>query len=103
VLLLSGSWMLLSALVSPDTIGRLAAVFFAIDVASGAAAGYLAARVGRMPLAAAFVLGVLGVALAMMSPGDGNDWYRTGLQLSLIPAAVSGGWLRARHLASDAA
>jgi hypothetical protein len=37
-----------------------------------------------------------------MSEGDAHGWYRPALQLLLIPATVSGGWLRARHLARRA-
>jgi hypothetical protein len=41
----------------------------------------------------------LGVSLTLMSAGDAHGWYRPALQLLLIPATVTGGWLRARHLA----
>ena len=102
-LVIGASAALVSALVSPETIGRLTLVALAIDLAYGAAGGYLAARLGRAaPLGAAFVLGVLGVSLTLMSGGDAHGWYRPALQLLLIPAAVSGGWLRARHLARRA-
>ena len=102
-LVVGASAALLSSLVSPDAIRRLTVVAFAIDLAYGAAGGYLAARLGRAaPLGAAFVLGVLGVSLTLMSGGDAHGWYRPALQLLLIPAAVSGGWLRARHLARRA-
>jgi hypothetical protein len=80
-------------------MGRLTIVAFAIDLAFGAAGGYLAARLGRpAPLGAAFVLGLLGVWLTLISGGDAHGWYRLALQLLLIPATLSGGWLRARHL-----
>jgi hypothetical protein len=99
-LLIVSSAALLPALVSPEMPGRLAIVAFAIDLAYGAAGGYLAARIGRAaPLGASFVFGVLGVSLTLMSAGDAHGWYRPGLLLLLIPATVSGGWLRARHLA----
>jgi hypothetical protein len=102
-LLIGASIALWSTLVSPETIGRLTIVAFAIDLAYGAAGGYLAARLGRAaPLGAAFVLGVLGVALTLLSGGDAPGWYRPALSLLLIPATVSGGWLRARHLARRA-
>jgi hypothetical protein len=102
-LLIGASAALLSALVSAETIARLTIVALAIDLAYGAAGGYLAARLGRAaPLGAAFVLGVLGVSLTLMAGVDANGWYRSALQLLLIPAAVSGGWLRARHLARRA-
>jgi hypothetical protein len=99
-LLIGASATLLSALVSPGTIGRLTIVAFAIDLAYGAAGGYLAARLGRAaPLGAAFLFGVLGVSLTLMWSGDAQGWYRPALQLLLIPATLIGGWLRARHLA----
>lgn len=98
--LIGASATLLSALVSPETIGRLTIVAFAIDLVFGAAGGYLAARLGRAaPLGAAFVLGLLGVTLTLISSADGQGWYRPALQLLLVPASLSGGWLRALHLA----
>ena len=99
-LLIVSSAALLPALVSPEMPGRLAIVAFAIDLAYGAAGGYLAARIGRAaPIGASFVFGVLGVSLTLMSAGDAHGWYRPGLLLLLMPATVSGGWLRTRHLA----
>lgn len=101
--LIGASAALLTALVSPEAIGRLTIVVFAIDLACGAAGGYVAARLGRAaPLAAAFVLGVLGVSLTLVSGGDTDGWYRPALLLLLIPATVAGGWLRAHHLARHA-
>ena len=98
-LAIGASAALLSALVAPEAIRRLAIVAFAIDLAYGAAGGYLAARLGRAaPLGAAFVFGVLGVLLTLMASGDAYGWYRPALQLLLIPATVAGGWLRAHHL-----
>lgn len=98
--LIGVSAAVVSSLVSPATIGRLMIFALVIDLAYGAAGGYLAARLGRAaPLGAAFVLGVLGVSLTAISGGDTQSWYRPALQILLIPAAVSGGWLRARHLA----
>src|SRR5688572_19462118 len=92
-----------SALVSPETMGRLAIVAFAIDLAYSAAGGYLAARLGRAaPLGAAFIFGVLGVWLTLMLGGDTQSWYPLALQLLLIPATVAGGWLHARRLAQRA-
>ncbi len=100
---IGASAALLRGLVSPDAIGRATIAVFAIDLAYGAAGGYLAARLGRAaPLAAAFVLGVLGVSLTLMSGGDTDGWYRPALLLLLIPATMAGGWLRARHLARRA-
>jgi hypothetical protein len=102
-LLIGASAALVSTLVSPETMGRLTIVALAIDLAFGAAGGYLAARLGRAaPLGAAFVFGVLGLSLTLISGGDASGWYRPALQLLLIPATVSGGWLRARHLARHA-
>ncbi len=99
----SASAALLSTLVSPETIGRLMLLAFAIDLAYGAAGGYLAARLGRAaPLAAAFVVGVFGVTLTLVLGGAAPGWYRPALQLLLIPATMCGGWLRARHLARHA-
>ena len=102
-MLIGASAALVSALVSPELVGRLTIIALAIDLTYGTAGGYLAARLGRAaPLAAAFVFGVLGVSLTLMSGGDAHGWYRTALQLLLIPATVTGGWLRARHLARHA-
>jgi hypothetical protein len=99
-LMIGATSALMSLVVSPETIGRFTILALAIDLAFGAAGGYLAARLGRAaPLGAAFVLGVLGVSLTLMSGVDATGWYQTALQLLLIPAAVSGGWLRASHLA----
>jgi hypothetical protein len=102
-LLIGASAALLSTLLSPETIGSLTVVVFAIDLAYGAAGGYLAARLGRAaPLGAAFVFGAIGVSLTRMSGGDGHGFYRMGLQVLLIPATLSGGWLWARNLAKRA-
>jgi hypothetical protein len=100
LLLIGASAAMWSALLSPHTIARLMVVALAIDLAYGAAGGYLAARLGRAaPLGAAFVFGVFGVLLTLVWGGDAHGWYRPALQLLLIPATVSGGWLRARRLA----
>jgi hypothetical protein len=102
-LVIGASAALVSALVSPETLGRLTIVAFAIDLACGAAGGYLAARLGRaVPLGAAFVFGVLGVSVTLMWGADPPGWYRPALLLLLVPATMSGGWLRARHLARRA-
>lgn len=99
-LMIGVSATLLSALVSPETLGRLTIVAFAIDLVYGAAGGYLAARLGRAaPLGAALLFGVFGVSLTLIWSGDTHVGYRTALQLLLIPATLIGGWLRARHLA----
>ena len=103
LLLIGASAALFSALFSPETT-RLTIVVLAIDLAYGAAGGYLAARLGRVaPLGAAFVFGVLGVLLTLSSSEAAHGWYGPALQLLLIPATVAGGWLRARHLARDGA
>ncbi len=99
-LLIGASSALWYALLSPETIGRLTIIAVAIDLAFGTAGGYLAARVGRAaPLAAAFVFGILGLSLTFVAGGHG--WYQLALQLFLIPATVTGGWLRACHLARN--
>jgi hypothetical protein len=69
----------------------LTIVVFAIDLAYGAAGGYLAARLGRAAPLAAFVFGAFGVSLTQLSSGDAHGWYRLALQLLLVPATVSGG------------
>jgi hypothetical protein len=102
-ILIAASVALLSALVSQETIRDLAVVGFGIDLAYAAAAGYLAARLARVaPLGAALIVGVLGVAITVVAGGDAQGWYRTALVLLLIPATMSGGWLRARQLARSA-
>jgi hypothetical protein len=91
------------ALLSPEAIGRLTIVAFAIDLAYAAGGGYLAARFGRAaPLGAAFLFGILGVSLSSMLVSEAPGWYRIALLLLLIPATVTGGWLRARNLARRA-
>ena len=98
--LIGASMVLLSAVVSAEIIARFAVIALAIDLGYGAAGGYLAARLGRTaPLGAAFVFGILSVSLTVILSGDANVWYRSALTVLLIPATVSGGWLRARHLA----
>jgi hypothetical protein len=100
---IGASAALLSTLISPEAVARLTIIALAVDLAYGAAGGYLAARIGRAaPLGAAFVFGVFGVSITLISGADMNGWYRPALQLLLIPATVSGGWLRARHLARRA-
>jgi hypothetical protein len=100
--LIGASATLLSILVSPETIARFTIVACAIDLAFGAAGGYLAARLGRAaPLGAALVFGVLGVWLTVMSGVEAPGWYRSALLLLLIPSTLAGGWLRARHLARN--
>jgi hypothetical protein len=99
-LLIGASAALAAALVPAETIGRLTLVAFAIDLAYGAAGGYLAARLGRAaPLAAAFLFGVLGVSLTLAWGGDAQGWYRPALGVLLVPATLVGGWVRARRLA----
>lgn len=99
-LLIGASVAVVSAMVPPETMGRLAIVAFAIDLSYGAAGGYLAARLGRAaPLGAAFIFGVLCVWLTLMLTGDTRSWYPLALEFLLIPATVSGGWLHARRLA----
>jgi hypothetical protein len=94
------SMTMLQALMPPETIAHLMIAIFAIDLASGAAGGYLAARLGRAaPLATAFVVGVLGAFLTLLLGVDAPGWYRPALLLLLVPATLSGGWLHARHLA----
>ena len=98
--LIGASAALLSALISPEALARLTMLALAIDLVYGAAGGYLAARLGRAaPLGAAFVFGVLGVAFTLLSGGDAPGWYRPALLVLLIPATVTGGWIRARQLA----
>lgn len=90
---------LLYALLSPETIGRLTIVAFALDLAYGGAGGYLAARFGRAaPLGAAFVFGILCTLVTVLWGGDAHGWDRHALQFLLIPVTVAGGWLRAHHL-----
>lgn len=98
-LLLDASAPLWSALVSPQAIGGWLFVALALDLAFGAAGGYLAALLGRAaPLAAAFLFGVFGLALTLASDLDGQVWYRTALVVFLVPATLTGGWLRSRRL-----
>jgi hypothetical protein len=99
-LLIALSIALLSGLLTPDRLERLTTVLLAVDLAYGAAGGYLAARFGRTaPLGAAFVFGLLGVLVTHVASDDAHAGYRLALQLMLVPATVSGGWLRARSLA----
>jgi hypothetical protein len=99
--LIGASSTLWFAVLTPETIGRLTAIALAVDLAFGAAGGYLAALLGRAaPLGAALVFGLLGLMLTVISGAQG--WYALALQLLLVPATLSGGWLRARHLARHA-
>jgi hypothetical protein len=99
--LIGASSALWFALLSPETIGRLTVIALAIDLAFGTAGGYLAARLGRAaPLGAAFAFGLLGLSLTLLS--GAHAWDRLALQLFLVPATVTGGWLRARQLARNA-
>lgn len=96
--LIAASSAIWFAVLTPEALARLAVVALAIDLAFGAAGGYLAARLGRSaPLGAALVFGVLGLVLTLTAGAAG--WYALALQLLLVPATLSGGWLRARHLA----
>lgn len=98
--LIRASMVLVSTMIAPETNGRVTLVALALDLGCGIGGGYLAARLGRSaPLIAAFVFGVLGVTLTSMSGGDGHGWYRPALLLLLVPATVTGGWLRARSVA----
>ena len=86
------------SIASLETVGRLAVVALAIDLAFGAAGGYVAARLGTAaPLGAAFVFGLLGVILTIVTGAHGV--YAVALQVLIVPATVTGGWLRARRLA----
>jgi hypothetical protein len=97
--LIGTSVALLTFLVSAETVARFAVVALAIDLGYGAAGGYLAARIGRAaPLGAAFVFGIFGIALTFVLSGA-HGWYQWMLSVLLIPATLSGGWLRARAVA----
>jgi hypothetical protein len=99
-LLIGASVVLFTTLFSAETMARITIVAFAADLAYGAVGGYLAARLGRgAPLGAAFLFGVLGVSLALVTAGDVPGWYRAALVMLLVPATLTGGWMRARHLA----
>jgi hypothetical protein len=94
------SIVLWPALGPPEALERWVLVSLALDLAFGAAGGYLAARLGRAaPLGATLCFGVLGMALTLASSGEAHGGYQAALLLLLVPATVSGGWLRARHLA----
>ena len=98
--LIGASVALLAVLVSAEALARFAVIALVIDLGYGAAGGYIAARIGRVaPLGAAFVFGVLGITVTLVLSGDTSGWYRSALSVLLIPATVSGGWLRARGLA----
>ena len=98
--LIGASVALLAVLVSAEALARFAVIVLVIDLGYGAAGGYIAARIGRVaPLGAAFVFGLLGITLTLVLSGDASGWYRSALSVLLIPATVSGGWLRARGLA----
>jgi hypothetical protein len=88
-------------LLAPETVRRFGVLVLALDLAYGAAGGYLAARFGRSaPLASALAFGVLAVATSMVSTAEvEHSWYPLALQLLLVPATLGGGWVRARHLA----
>ena len=98
--LIGVSMVLLAALASADIVARFAVIALAIDLGYGVAGGYIAARVGRSaPLGAAFAFGILGVLVTGVVSGDAQGWYGPVLSVLLIPATISGGWLRARDLA----
>jgi hypothetical protein len=89
-----------SRVMAPETFQRFAVVALLIDLAFGAAGGNLAARFGRSaPLGAAFIFGMLAVLLTAAFTGHNGGWYFFALQSLLVPATLTGGWLRARHLA----
>lgn len=91
---------LLQAFVSPQVLARPTILWLAVDLAYGAAGGYLAARLGTpSPLGAALLFGVLGIIVSLMSGADAGGWYRTALLVLLTPATLASGWLRARALA----
>jgi hypothetical protein len=86
------------SIASLETVGRLAIVALFIDLAFGAAGGYVAARLGTAaPLGAACMFGLLGVTLTIVAGAHGV--YAVALQVLIVPATVTGGWLRARRLA----
>jgi len=89
--------------LSAETIARFSVVILTIDVAYGVGGGYLAARLGRVsPLVSAIAFGVLGVMLTGLTHDDRTpSWYPIALQMLLIPATVTGGWLRARQLIAE--
>jgi hypothetical protein len=98
--LIGASVALLGLLVSAETLARFTIIALVIDLGYGAVGGYLAARLGRVaPLGAAFIFGILGMAVTLALSGDAHGWYRSALSVLLIPATVGGGWLRARGLA----
>ena len=94
------STALVSRMVSPDAVQSFVILALSIDLSFGIAGGYLAARVGRAaPLPAAFVFGVLAVAVSTLSGAGATAWYVRALQVFLVPATLAGGWLRAQRLA----
>jgi hypothetical protein len=88
------------AAFTEDALIRFAIIAVTIDLGYGVIGGYLAARLSRVaPLISALACGVFGVVFTMAaSRGALPDWYALALQILLIPAAITGGWLRARRL-----
>jgi hypothetical protein len=88
------------AAFSEEALVRFAIIAFAIDLAYGVIGGYLAARLARVaPLVSSLSCGVLAVVFTVVASGGAvPEWYALALQILLIPAAMTGGWLRARRL-----
>jgi hypothetical protein len=87
----------------PDSPPERAFALFAIawGAAYGAFAGWLAARLaGRRPLLHAGIVAALIATVATVSwiahPGQGAVWTQASAVFLFAPAALAGGWLRAR-------
>jgi hypothetical protein len=91
------------AAFSEEALVRFAIIAFAIDLGYGVVGGYLAALLARVaPLVSSLCCGVLAVVFTVIASGGAvPEWYALALQILLIPAAMTGGWLRARRLVTQ--
>ncbi|HZI28704.1 MAG TPA: hypothetical protein VFD64_11120 [Gemmatimonadaceae bacterium] len=99
----SASAAVFFAAFSEEALVRFAIFAFAIDLGYGVIGGYLAARLARVaPLVSSLSCGILAVVFTVVASGGAvPEWYALALQILLIPAAMTGGWLRARRLVTQ--
>jgi len=96
----SASTALVVDTFAPETLVRFAVIALVVDLGYAMAGGYLAARFARIaPLASAAAFGIMSLMLTLAADAEAmGAWYPIALQLLLVPAAVLGGWVRARAI-----
>jgi len=72
-----------------------------VGTASTVVGGFIAAKIGKLaPYQNASVIGILGVVIGIILGGENPLWFDVTANLTVIPAALLGGYLVVRKHAS---